>query len=874
MDGLDWISVDAVTKASPLLELLSEGVWILDAEARTASVNQHMANILGYTAAEMVGVPLVHFIPADQRESAACRLADRQQGRAERHESEFLTKTGTRCSAILTCSPISNERGEYAGAVVLVTDITERQRVEAEQQQTLERFEYALGSMSAGIWELNLADQAVYRSLQHDKIFGYQERQPSWTFETFLQHVLPEDRASIMEKRHQTLELQKEWHLDCRIRRVDGAVRWIASSGHIVLDQSGQPSRMIGVIRDVTDRMRAKNALEASDLRLRQALSASQTGIFDHDLLTGATYWSPELRDLFRLQPDEQPSMQYVWERHHPEDRAAIQAATRRAHDPSGDGSFDYDVRILHRDGSLAWHHVQSQTFFKSEGQNRCAVRTIGAVRDITERKEADELQSTLAALVERSQDFMGLANFEQRITYLNPAGRKMLGLDDWTPDKPLLIGDVLAPESIHKFQTEELPVLEARGSVRWQGEMKHCGTGERIPMEAQSLLMRDDAGAPVIHAAVIRDLRAQRESERVRATLEADLRQSQKLEALGRLAGGIAHNFNNSLAVILGATELLKLSNCSEGDLKTLNRIRNATHRARAVVRQLLEFSREQPFQPHPMNLNAVLQELKPEVALLLGAAIQVCEQPAADLWTIRLDAAQIEQVLLNLVTNARDAMPSGGRLTWQTSNVVISEADAPVSVLPGEYVAFRIIDTGIGMDRETQERIFEPFFTTKPKNSGTGLGLSTVQGIVHQNHGFIRVKSSPGLGTEITVYFPRAAVQDSVLEEHPTGGQSRPESVADKGCVLLVEGDEALRENTSELLNAFGYRILPAEGPLAALQLIQDKANHIDVVLSDVVMPEMRGTEFAHKLNEIRPGLPVLLMSGHPPGYRYEIG
>jgi PAS domain S-box-containing protein len=348
------------------------------------------------------------------------------------------------------------------------------------------------------------------------------------------------------------------------------------------------------------------------------------------------------------------------------------------------------------------------------------------------------------------------------------------------------------------------------------------------------------------------------------RRQLEEQLRQSQKMEAVGRLAGGIAHDFNNVLTAILGYSQML-LTDLSEGDPRRedVREIEQAANRAATLTRQLLAFSRRQVLQPQVLDLNALVENLDKFLRRLIGEDIDLRVHASPDLWLVSADSGQVEQVIMNLAVNSRDAMPTGGKLTIETGNVVLDAAYAQrhIAVTPGEYVMLAVSDTGTGMDEETQARIFEPFFTTKASGKGTGLGLSTVYGIVKQSGGNIWVYSEVGRGTTIKIYLPRESV--SVLPPR----QVRPETTDLQGTetILLVEDEDPVRALAAKILRGLGYQVMEAKLGREAITIADAHDAGIDLLLTDVVMPGYSGADLARKLAESRPALKVLFMSGY---------
>lgn len=345
----------------------------------------------------------------------------------------------------------------------------------------------------------------------------------------------------------------------------------------------------------------------------------------------------------------------------------------------------------------------------------------------------------------------------------------------------------------------------------------------------------------------------------------ENELRQAQKMEAIGRLAGGVAHDFNNMLGVIIGYSELLLDQLPGNTPLhKHTEQIKKAGERASELTRQLLAFSRQQVLESKVLNLNAVISELGKMLPRLLGEDIAILSSLSPDLGRVKADPSQIEQIVLNLAVNARDSMPAGGKLMLETRNIDLDEeyAERHPPLSAGRYVVLSVTDTGIGMDEQTQSRIFEPFFTTKEMGKGTGLGLATVYGVIKQSNGYIWVYSEPGVGSTFKVYLPRV---DQLADENGAGNQALPHPPLRTETILLVEDEESLRNLTRTFLNKRGCIVLDAKNGAEAIDVARKYCNRIDILLTDMVMPGMNGRVLAEHLTRNRPEMRVLFMSGY---------
>jgi two-component system cell cycle sensor histidine kinase/response regulator CckA len=401
--------------------------------------------------------------------------------------------------------------------------------------------------------------------------------------------------------------------------------------------------------------------------------------------------------------------------------------------------------------------------------------------------------------------------------------------------------------QETHELFQAEYRMLARDGRVLW--------------FRDEAVMLQDTDSQQLLMQGVLYDI-----TERKR--LEDQLRHSQKMEAVGQLAGGVAHDFNNLLMLIQAHNERLRERlAASDPAHKDAVEIEHAVTRAASLTRQLLAFSRKQVLQPKVLDLNAVLTEVAKMLDRLIGKNIELKVAPAQSLWRVKADPGQLEQVILNLAVNARDAMPHGGKLIIETCNVELDEAYARSheGVLPGRYVRLRVSDTGTGMDSETQARMFEPFFTTKEPGKGTGLGLATVYGVVKQTGGWIWVSSEPGQGTTFEIYLPH-------IEENDNAGtvsaKKMTSMTAPKGTetVLLVEDQDGIRDLVGEFLRRCGYTVLHAVDGDEALGLAGEYKNAIDLLLTDILMPNIGGRELAQRLTQLRPQMRVLFMSGYP--------
>jgi PAS domain S-box-containing protein len=482
-------------------------------------------------------------------------------------------------------------------------------------------------------------------------------------------------------------------------------------------------------------------------------------------------------------------------------------------------------------------------------------VGLLGVARDISEKKEKDQRLRLQEAALAATVDAVVITDRQGTIEWVNPAFTRLTGYtseESVGRNSRFLKSGAQAPAF---YQDLWETLLEGRV---WYGELSNRRKDGSLYTEEMTITPVTDETGDIAHfAAIKRDI-----SERI--ALENSLHGARTMEALGQLAGGVAHDFNNLLGVIRGHGELLvgRLGSSDPGRDK-LEQILRASDRAAKLTRQLLAFGRRQVLEPRVVDLNAVVAETEKLLGRLVGEDVEVVVSKGADLGRVRVDPTQIDQVLLNLAANARDAMPHGGRFTIETSNVEVSEAECRTrgGAQPGRFVRLRVSDTGIGMDETTRSRIFEPFFTTKEVGKGTGLGLATVYGIVKQSGGYVWADSSPGKGASFDIHLPRVEAELETREMAPP-----TPAVRTPATILLVEDEASLRDIAKELLEASGYTVVAAASGAEALALAEHRpTGAIQLLLTDVVMPGMSGPALAQSIRARWPAVNVLYMSGY---------
>ncbi|HEX2091857.1 MAG TPA: PAS domain S-box protein [Longimicrobiaceae bacterium] len=489
-------------------------------------------------------------------------------------------------------------------------------------------------------------------------------------------------------------------------------------------------------------------------------------------------------------------------------------------------------------------------------------------VRDITERKQAEEaLRDTnqrLQALVSGSPLAILTTDLALKVTSWNPAAEEIFGFseEEVVGQRLPIVPEALADES--RWVVERIFAGEGCTNLETRRQRKD---GTLVDVSLSTAPLRSADGRIMGILALLADISEHKRAEQALLQSEEQLRQAQKMEAVGRLAGGIAHDFNNMLTAIKGYTEMLMIDLADHPAQEDLAEIRKSTDRATSLTRQLLAFSRKQVLQPEVLDLNAVITNTENLLHRLIGEDVELEVRTSPSLGRVRTDRGQIEQVLMNLVVNARDAMPRGGRITIETRNVEARAEEVPPGETadPGPHVLLSVSDTGTGMDEETLSHVFEPFFTTKLPGKGTGLGLATVYGIVRQSGGFIRVESAPGAGTTFRIYLPHA--RGAEAEEGVQHAPSLPERTGSE-TVLLVVGEAAVRALARKILEKQGYRVLEAGEGEEALRVVEGHPGPIHLLITDMVLPRMSGREIAERIRRTSPEVRVLYMSGYRGG------
>jgi PAS domain S-box-containing protein len=740
--------------------------------------------------------------------------------------------------------------------VLLHAELSARERARAAQRRSEEQLRLLGDNLpDSYVYQYTLdaygAPRFLYLSSGVERLHGVTAEDVLRDAGLLHSQIAREQLPTLQAAEADSLRNLTDFAMQLRIRRSDGEWRWMqvcsrprrASDGSVLWD---------GVATDVTVRMRAEEELRESEIRYRALFENS----LDAVLLT-----VPDGRILSANQ-----AACRMFGRTEEEICALGREAIVDAGDPGlaqllerreSTGSVFGEVSFLRRDGSSFSGEVSSVVFKDSSG----AMRTSMIIRDITERKRAEAERRRLSDIIDKSLNEIYVFDSQTlKFRHANQGALKNLHytLEDFKDLTPV----DLKPEFTETgFRAMIQPLLVHELESITFATVHRRADGSLYPVEIHLQLM--DADGDRVFVAIAFDITERKRAEEEREKLRAQLIQAQKMESVGRLAGGVAHDFNNMLSVIVGHAELSLMRLEEDHPLRyDLQDILKAAQRSTELTRQLLAFARKQPVAPKVLDLNETVAEMIKMLQRLIGEDIELRWLPGGSECLVEIDPSQLNQILANLCVNARDAIAGTGRVTIETESATFDDdyCAHTTGFMAGEYVLLAVSDNGCGMDKETVDKVFEPFFTTKEMGRGTGLGLATVYGIVSQNNGFITVYSEPGMGTTFRIYLPRqktvAFVPKDAAPGTLTGGHE---------TILLVEDEPAILKIGRAILENLGYRVLSADTPAEAVRLAEEHGGQIRLLLTDVIMPQMNGSELSQKLQNLIPGLACLFMSGY---------
>jgi PAS domain S-box-containing protein len=828
-------------------ELSIAGIAITSPTAGWLEVNDHLCEMLGYSREELIKKNWHELTHPDDLDIDLKHFNRALAGEIEGYsiDKRFICKNKKIIWTSLCVRCVRLEDGKVDYFVALLFDISDRKRAEEKIRDSEEKYRSIYNNSNVGIL-LTIPDGTILSANDFAcKLFGMTEEE-----------ICQRGRDRIVDSTDPRLSIS----LDERKRkgRIKTELTFIRKDGTkfegevssvVFVDSSGK-ERTSMIIQDLTNRKLAENKLLESERKLNESQKMAQLGHWSWDVNTGKVEWSEEIFKIFRLDPKEfTPQIDSIlalspWPGDHERDRELIRKAME-SHEKG-----EYEQRFLRPDKSIGYYFSTFQGKYDDRGN---LVAIIGTVQDITERKRAEEKIVEQARLIEVATDTIIVRDMDDRLMFWNKAAEKLYG---WTFEEAcsLDIRRLVVDEERDKY---EKSMQEFMLKGEWEGEFHQKTKDGRVLLTySRWTLVRDKEGKPTSRLIITQDVTQQR-------TLESQLLRAQRLENLGALAGGIAHDLNNVLAPVLMAVQLLEKRSVDPQIKEITAAVEKNIMRGRDIIKQVLMFARggEEGFSPQ--QLRYIIDEMRSIIRETFPRNIVLRANVAEDLKSVLGDSTQLHQVLMNLCVNARDAMPDGGQLKITASNIAIDKTNASAydGMNPGSYVLLIIADTGTGIPKEIQEKIFQPFFTTKEVGKGTGLGLSTVITIIKSHRGSIKLLSETGKGTEFRIYLP------AIREEEPALAVEKEKNIqSSRGeTILLVDDELAILQISKEALETYGYHVITEiNGVEAISKFSQVEKGLIQLAIIDSNMPMMDGMATITALRELDPKIKIILSSG----------
>ncbi len=813
-------------------------------------VNTTFARQRGYTRDELIGRPIISVFAPEAIDVMRRRFPEIDRSGQIVFESVHLHKNGTRIPVVVETSVIRGTAGAPKSRVAYVRDLTSDIRAMEATRLAETRLQRTVQAGRVGLWDWDLDTNQVYFSPEWKRQLGFEPGELPDTLDVWRDRLHPDDAdATLAYVRRYIANSEGTFEIEFRLRHKDGTYRWILAQAAIERHEDGT-ARLLGSHVDITERRAAEEERRGSERTLRSIFNAIPESLCfistDGTVIAANSTFAARLGrsakecvgvSAFTLIPEEARARRRAW----------VEEAVR-----TGQPSVHEDER----GGLVLRHHLYPVVSHDGTIQRLVVFAVDVSVQRQTERDLQAE-QQRLAHLIDTTYDWVWEVDADARYVYTNDRVTDVLG---YSPE-----------EILGRTPFDHMPKEEA---IR-VGQIFKSLAADRLPLRAientcrhkdGSFVVFETSGVPVFGPqGEFRGYRGMDRDVTARRRLEEQLRQAQKLEAVGQLAGGVAHDFNNILAAIMMHLGLLQTSpELSDATRHSLGELESEARRAAGLTRQLLMFSRRSVLDKRTLQLNDVVTNLLKMLRRLIGEHVDLRFEARTGLPPVEADAGMLEQVLMNLVVNARDSMPRGGRVTIATAVETVDEqrvADRTDRRV-GTFVRMSVNDTGCGMDAATLARIFEPFFSTKAPGHGTGLGLATVHGIVAQHRGWIDVSSRVGAGTTFDVYLP--ASPGVSLDAGPQ--EERPLPARGRETILVVEDEGGVRRMIALTLASQGYRVLEAANGREALRVWQDRGAEVDLLFTDMVMPEgISGLELSERLRELKPGLRAIISSGY---------
>jgi two-component system cell cycle sensor histidine kinase/response regulator CckA len=849
-----------------LIEYTRDPVYVLDPTDgyRMVYVNQAACQHFGMDREHLLTLRIPDWDPVFDMANIDSKLEELKKGKPMRFETLHRVASGELVPVEVSVNYLLHEGREYSAGYF--QNITERKTMEAALKESEQNLVTAQRIARVGNWVRDLSGNLLSASAELYRIFGVSRVEFPGTFESLAEFAHPEDRDRVRSTIETFLRNHLPYSVEYRIVLADGDVKIILGKGEVVFDDQGRPSRMVGIAQDLTELRRVEAALRKSEERYSLAVQATNDGIWDVDFATGEVYFSPRWKSMLGYEDEEISNDLEEWKKRlHPDDlQKVIEARTEYL--AGRIPAYEVEYRLRHKDGSYCWVLSRGACVRDSQGK---PYRFSGSHIDITKRMILEralwESEKKYRDLFEESKNAIAIVDIGGRITDVNPAGAELLGY----AREELLCMSFASDFGIAQTVGEELlKTLTRCGFVKdFELELRRKD-GRKVVVHFSATVMRDKSGNITGYRGIAHDITQHKR-------LEQQLMQAQKMESIGILAGGVAHDFNNILTAISGYGETIRDHIPAQNGLlrESAEQVLRAADRAADLTRSLLAFSRRQLILPKRVEVGVIIRNTSKLIRRLIGEDIELGTSFSDSKLPVMADSGQIEQVLMNLATNARDAMPHGGQLKIATSEIIVREGTEARFDLakPGKYARISISDTGVGIERKYLGSIFEPFFTTKEVGKGTGLGLAMVYGAIKQHDGSILVKSKPGNGTTFSIYLPVVEDDDAVREKHPAVVVPTPGGAE---TLLIAEDEEMVRSFMKKAFERAGYRVIAAGDGEEAVEKFRENMKDISLILSDVIMPKKNGREILEEVKGMKPGIKVIFISGYTANVMHEKG
>ena len=827
---------DAVIRNLPAM------ACIVDEEGRLRLWNTNLEKMLGYSASELARINVMDTVAEEFRDQVQQTMQLVLTKDSAETEASLLTKQGQKIPCYLTGVRIlMDDRPCVLGISV---DISERKWAEESLRKSEQQYRSLVANIPEVVWTVDRQQHITFVSPNVEKMTGYTAAELcEQGGAVWLDSVHAEDRQRVTKASDLLFTAGKSYDMEYRLRRKNGEWFWAHGRSVSTYETDGV-QYADGLLSDVTERKTADEAV----YRLAAIVESSQDAITGSTLDGVVTNWNTGAEHLYGYAASEALGRNITFVAP-PEKQKELKGLRETV---AQGRSVTVETQRLRKDGTIVGVSVSVSPIKDDAGK---ITGISGIARDITGRKRADKQLGLQSAALEAAANAMVITDREGTVVWVNEAFATMTGFSG---------NEVLGknPRILHSGDHDKAFYADLWSTISagkvWHGEITNRRKDGTLYTEEMTITPVRSEGTEISHFVAIKQDITERKS------LERQLQQAQKMEAIGRLAGGVAHDFNNMLGVITGYCELLRLRDGLGQDiLRQIQEIDGAARRAAGLTQQLLAFSRKQLLQPRILDLNELLKKLNNMLHRLIGDDIElIVRYSTSPELRVKADQSQIEQLVMNLAVNARDAMPKGGKLIIETDTCELDESYmlAHRPVRPGPYVRLTVTDTGCGMDKETLSHLFEPFFTTKDEGKGPGLGLSIVYGVVKQSDGCIWAYSEPGHGTSFKIYLPqKRAVTDTLVPRAAVG------SLRGSETVFLVEDDGRLREMIHEFLSGQGYTVLDSDSGAAALDMMAQTDKPPDALITDIMMPGMSGRDLADRASAKFPRLKILYISGY---------